>query len=148
MCSNSHVVKQIIDHKITPWIAGYDVKKLLHRFPTKFPVCLNAITHGYGHTLNKSNKNRIPYHTSCMNLRDEGCLGHPSRIITTIAGIIINSFERILNTAELINYYHKSCSSSRVAVWVRIIQSCLVPLRVFSLRYPNNLEYLHDMCLN
>ena len=73
----------------------------------------NCIWHG--HTLNDSNKNRIPCNTACINLRYEGGLRCPSIIIVVIAGIIIKFFD-FLKSEELINDYQKSCSSPRVAL--------------------------------
>ena len=99
-----------------PQIAGYDVKKLLDRHPIKCLACLNKIAYENGQTLNDHNKNRIPCNTSCIDLRDEGGLRCPSTIIVMFTRIIIKLSDFFLNSEELMNDYHKSCSILRVTL--------------------------------
>ena len=90
------MINDIPDHKITPCIAGYVVKKLLGNSPIKWKAFLNKITCGHGFKLNSSFKSIIPHNPLHIELRDEGALIWPSRIVVTMAGIIIKKFDIFL----------------------------------------------------
>ena len=93
-------------------VALWDQEIIWYRTPIKCHECLNKL----GHTLDHAVKNRIQCNISHIDLRDEGGLTWPSKIEVLICGIVINIFERFLNSDSLKNDYFASCSSSRVAL--------------------------------
>ena len=107
-------INSILKHDIIPYIAGYGVKKLMNRTPIYCIECLNTVSHGRNMTDNE--KLFMEYNISYMELRDEGGLIWPSKIIVIMYGIIKIIFEEFLQSETLLNDYHHSCSSSRVAL--------------------------------
>ena len=87
------VINDIPDHKIILCIEDYGINKLLRNRPIKCKMCLNKITCRHGYELNSSFKSIIAHSTLYIELRDEGDLIWPSRIVVILAGGIIIYFE-------------------------------------------------------
>ena len=107
-CVDGKVINGIQDHKITPCISSYGVKKLLGNRPIKEKVFLNKIMCVHNYELNSSFKSIIAHKKLHIELRDEGVLTWPSRIVVIIAGIIINFlnfFDFFLHNTELKSDY-------------------------------------------
>lgn len=96
-----------------PCIAAYGVKKLINRMPIKCIECLNTVSHGWN--IANNDKLFVEHNISHIELRDDGGLIWPSKIIIIVRGIIKTIFERFLQSETLLNDYHH-CSSSCVAL--------------------------------
>ena len=107
---HSRTINEILDYEITPHIAGYGVKKLFHRVSVKCQVCANKLSCSCN--LNQMRKIGISCNIEHIDLRDEGGLLWPSKIVAMLTGAIIKLFEWILASNNLMNYYCTSCSSS------------------------------------
>ena len=119
------IMLNIVNHKITPCIAGYGVKKLLSKKEINCKAYINKITYGYGFELTPSEKKSIAHDVTCIDFRDKGGLRWPSRLVVLTCGIVTNVFEQFLNNEELMNDYYASCSSGRV---------CLLALKELALK--------------
>ena len=101
-------INEILEHKITRHIAGWGIKKLMDRTPVKFQVCLNKLTCRFGREIDAMTKNIISCDIEHVDMRDEGGLRWPYRIIVMLTGIIIKKFERFLDCEDWMNEYFLS----------------------------------------
>ena len=114
VCSNNEQVTKIINHKITPCIAGCRLTKLMKRTPIKCHSCINKSIYGQGCTLSYQSKRLMSCNTTYLELRDEGGLLWPSKIMACIAGMMKSFFDYFLSSEDLLNDYLVSCPSSRI----------------------------------
>jgi len=101
-------------NEITPYIAGFGLKKLFKKSNPKCNTCRNKLT--YGHDTSDERKKSVGYNILFMNLRDKGGLIWPSKIVVLMTGLTIKAFESFLDSENMMNEYYIAASSSRIVL--------------------------------